>query len=283
MSSTNPNLQNISNNPIKQIFNSRYTDGLIIEVDFNQLEVVALAHVTKDKQLIADISSGVDIHSALYKDMFGRMPTKEERKPFKSRTFQLIYGAGAKAISKQAGCTLDEAKKFVDVFYGRYKAVAKWHTEFAAMVESKATNDLNEDGFREKFRTYVHQTETGRKFCFSEYYNEDTWSTRTYNFSPTEFKNYPVQGLATGDIVPMMLGVIFRQLIGRDDVKMVNTVHDSLMFDVMSDYSDEFITEITTILKCTHMYFEETFKIPLALKLNAGASVGKNWFDMKEL
>ena len=283
LSSTSPNLQNISNNPIKQIFNSRYSKGVTIEVDFNQLEVVALAHVTRDKQLIADISSGVDIHNALYKDMFGRMPTKEERKPFKSRTFQLIYGAGAKAISKQAGCTLDEAKRFVDVFYGRYKAVAKWHTEFAAMVELRATNDLNVDGVREKFRTYVHQTETGRKFCFSEYYNEDSWSTRTYNFSPTEFKNYPVQGLATGDIVPMMLGVIFRQLIGRDDVKMVNTVHDSLMFDVMSDSSDAFITEITTILKCTHMYFEEAFKIPLALKLNVGASVGKNWFDMKEL
>ncbi|CAB4131979.1 PolA DNA polymerase I - 3'-5' exonuclease and polymerase domains [uncultured Caudovirales phage] len=283
LSSTNPNLQNISNNPIKQIFNSRYTDGLIVEVDFNQLEVVALAHVTNDKQLIKDISGGADIHSELYKDMFGRYPTKEERKPFKSRTFQLIYGAGAKAISKQAGCTLDEAKKFVDVFYSRYKEVAKWHTEFAAMVERQATNDLNEDGFREKFRTYVHQTETGRKYCFSEYYNEDAWSTRMYNFSPTEMKNYPVQGLATGDIVPMMLGVIFRRLKGRDDVKMVNTVHDSLMFDVMSDYSDEFITEITAILQCTHAYFEDIFKKPLALKLNAGASVGKNWFDMKEL
>jgi Na+-transporting methylmalonyl-CoA/oxaloacetate decarboxylase beta subunit len=33
------------------------------------------------------------------------LTTKEERKPFKSRTFQLIYGAGAKAISKQAGCS----------------------------------------------------------------------------------------------------------------------------------------------------------------------------------
>lgn len=283
LSSTNPNLQNISNNPIKQIFNSRYTNGVIVEVDFNQLEVVALAHVTNDKQLIKDISGGADIHSELYKDMFGRYPTKEERKPFKSRTFQLIYGAGAKAISKQAGCTLDEAKKFVDVFYGRYKEVAKWHTEFAAMVEKYATNDLNEDGFREKFRTYVHQTETGRKYCFSEYYNEDAWSTRMYNFSPTEMKNYPVQGLATGDIVPMMLGVIFRRLKGRDDVKMVNTVHDSLMFDVRSDSADDFIVEITTILQCTHAYFEDIFKKPLALKLNAGASVGKNWFDMKEI
>ena len=283
LSSTNPNLQNISNNPIKQIFNSRFNDGVIVEVDFNQLEVVALAHVTRDIQLIRDISGGVDIHSALYEGLFGRKPTKEERKPFKARTFQLIYGAGAKAIAKQAGCSLDEAKKFVDVFYTRYPQVAKWHTEFAEQVERESTYELNEDGLREKVKTFVLHTETGRKFLFKEYFNEGSWSTRTYNFSPTELKNYPIQGLATGDIVPMMLGIIFRALEGRDDVKMVNTIHDSLMFDVAGSAATGFIKEITNILKDTHKYFEERFKVPLALKLNAGVSVGKNWFDMKEL
>ena len=283
LSSTNPNLQNISNNPIKQIFNSRFNDGVIVEVDFNQLEVVALAHVTRDKQLIKDISGGVDIHSALYEGLFGRKPTKEERKPFKARTFQLIYGAGAKAIAKQAGCSLDEAKKFVDVFYTRSPQVAKWHTEFAEQVERESTYELNEDGLREKVKTFVLHTETGRKFLFKEYFNEGSWSTRTYNFSPTELKNYPIQGLATGDIVPMMLGIIFRALEGRDDVKMVNTIHDSLMFDVAGSAATGFIKEITNILKDTHKYFEERFKVPLALKLNAGVSVGKNWFDMKEL
>jgi DNA polymerase I-like protein with 3'-5' exonuclease and polymerase domains len=283
LSSTNPNLQNISNNPIKQIFTSRFKDGRIVEVDFNQLEVVALAHVTKDLQLIHDISSGKDIHSELYKDMFGRYPTKEERKPFKARTFQLIYGAGAKAISKQAGCSIDEAKKFVDVFYTRYGAVAAWHQCFAKVVEAKSTYELDEDGFREKVKTYILITETGRKFCFKEYYSDSTWSSRTYNFSPTELKNYPIQGLATGDIVPMMLGIIFRQLKNRDDVKMVNTIHDSLMFDVELDSVTPFIEEITGILKNTHSYFEDIFKTPLALKLNAGASVGINWFDMEEI
>jgi DNA polymerase I-like protein with 3'-5' exonuclease and polymerase domains len=283
LSSTNPNLQNISNNPIKQIFNSRFNDGLIVEVDFNQLEVVALAHVTRDKQLIADISKGIDIHSALYKDMFGRMPTKEERKPFKSRTFQLIYGAGAKAISKQAGCSLEEAKKFIDVFYTRYPDVAKWHKDFAIRTELEGLYQLDDDGFREKVKTFVFQTETGRKFCFREYFSDSTWSPRTYNFSPTELKNYPIQGLATGDIVPMMLGIIFRKLVGRDDVKMVNTIHDSLMFDVDKDSAVNFILEITDILKDTHKYFEKIFKAPLALKLNAGASYGLNWFDMKEM
>jgi DNA polymerase I-like protein with 3'-5' exonuclease and polymerase domains len=283
LSSTNPNLQNISNNPIKQIFNSRFNDGLIVEVDFNQLEVVALAHVTRDKQLIADISKGIDIHSALYKDMFGRMPTKEERKPFKSRTFQLIYGAGAKAISKQAGCSFEEAKKFIDVFYTRYPDVAKWHKDFAVRAELESLYQLDDDGFREKVKTFVFQTETGRKFCFREYFSDSTWSPKTYNFSPTELKNYPIQGLATGDIVPMMLGIIFRKLVGRDDVKMVNTIHDSLMFDVDKDSAVNFILEITDILKDTHKYFEKIFKAPLALKLNAGASYGVNWFDMKEM
>ena len=283
LSSTSPNLQNISNNPIKQIFTSRFKDGCIVEVDFNQLEVVALAHVTKDLQLIHDISSGKDIHSELYKDMFGRYPTKEERKPFKARTFQLIYGAGAKAISKQAGCSIDEAKKFVDVFYTRYAGVADWHKNFAEQVEADSIYELDDDGFREKVKTYILHTETGRKFCFKEYYSDSTWSTRTYNFSPTELKNYPIQGLATGDIVPMMLGVIFRRFKDKDDVRMVNTIHDSLMFDVELDSVSSFIEEITEILKNTHKYFEDIFKKPLALKLNAGASVGINWFDMKEI
>lgn len=284
LSSTNPNLQNISNNPIKQIFNSRWKDrGVIVEMDFNQLEVVALAHVTKDLQLIHDISSGADIHSELYKAMFGRNPTKEERKPFKARTFQLIYGAGAKAISKSAGCSLDEAKKFVDVFYARYPAVGKWHTEFAKEVETKSKYELDESGLHEKVKTYIYKTETGRRFCFKEYHSDSSWSSRSYNFSPTELKNYPVQGLATGDIVPLLLGVLFRTFKGREDIKIVNTIHDSIMFDCKADSAPQAIADILIILRDTHKYFEETFKTPLALKLNAGASVGINWYKMEEL
>ena len=252
-------------------------------MDFNQLEVVALAHVTKDKQLIADISSGIDIHSALYEAMFGRKPTKEERKPFKARTFQLIYGAGAKAIAKQAGCSLEEAQKFVDVFYKRYPLVATWHEEFAKLVASSAKRLLDKEGLLEKWKTCIYTTPTGRRFVFTEYYNDNKWSDRMYSFSPTEMKNYPIQGLATGDIVPMMLGVIFRKLKDKDDVKLLNTIHDSVLFDVKQEAIGDFILDIKEIFQHTHNYFEETFKHPLALKLNAGVSVGANWYEMKEI
>jgi DNA polymerase-1 len=211
------------------------------------------------------------------------MPTKEERKPFKARTFQLIYGAGAKAIAKQAKCPLDEAKKFVEVFYKRYPSVEKWHREFAIQVEKAGVHEPAPDGTRNKFRTSTFISETGRRFVFNEYYNESDWSSRMYSYSPTELKNYPVQGLATGDIVPMMLGVIFNKLKGKEGVRMVNTIHDSLMFDVRSDQLGDFLLEITETLKNTHKYFASTFGKPLALKLNAGASVGFNWFEMKEI
>lgn len=284
LSSTNPNLQNISNNPIKKIFVSRWGDkGVIVEVDFNQLEVVALAHISRDKQLIEDISTGTDIHSALYEALYGYKPTKEQRKPFKARTFQLIYGAGASAISKQAKCSLDEAKKFIEVFYTRYPGVAEWHKSMAGAADLYGKHLTNKEGQLDKFRTYEHTTATGRKYIFKEYYNEHVWLARMYSFSPTELKNYPVQGLATGDIVPMMLGVLFHKFKNRDEVRMINTIHDSVMFDVQLSVIGDFLLEVSDTLKNTHKYYEETFKHPLSLKLNAGVSYGPNWFDMKEV
>lgn len=96
-------------------------------------------------------------------------------------------------------------------------------------------------------------------------------------------KNYPIQGLATGDVVPLMLGVIFRKFRHREGVLMLNTIHDSLMFDVKKEELVEFILDILEVLQNTHVEFERVFKHPLALKLNAGASYGINWFEMKEV
>ena len=84
-------------------------------------------------------------------------------------------------------------------------------------------------------------------------------------------------------IVPLMLGVLFRKLINKPGVKLVNTIHDSIMIDCSDVEVEATIKEVQNVLNNTHHYFEKTFGVPLALKLNAGASVGDNWFEMKEL
>ena len=283
LSSAKPNLQNISNNPIKRIFTSRFgSEGSLVEVDFAQLEIAALAHVTRDKQLIKDIMTGTDIHSALFKEMYGYTPSKEERKPFKSLSFGLIYGAGFKTLAENAKCSVDSAKKFVKTFYDRYPSVKNWHDSFKAKADKEAEHLVSKEGV-DKARTFIYISETGRQFYFKEYFDHGRWNARDYDFSPTELKNYPVQGLATGDIGPLMLGILFRKFVNQEGIKCVNTIHDSIMFDVKDEVKDQFIKEIMNELGKTHEYFEATFGKPLALKLSAGVSVGKNWYDMKEL
>ena len=282
LSSTAPNLQNISNNPIKVVFVSRFgADGVLVEFDFAQLEVAVLAHISGCKQLIADISGGKDIHSELYFDMNGVRPSDSERKWFKKLTFGLLYGAGANTLAENAGCDYSVAKKFIATFYTRYPAVKTWHDTMATQAELLGTHPKIAGMFGDA-REWMWQSETGRKYLFKEYKN--TYRTdREFTFSPTELKNYPVQGLATGDIVPMMLGILFRKFQGDDNVKLVNTVHDSIMFDVHKDVLTETLKEVNTTLSLTHEYYLKTFKIPLSLKLTASASVGANWFTTEKV
>ena len=276
LSSSSPNLQNISNNPIKTAFVSRYgANGNLVEFDFSQLEVAILAHVTKDKQLIADIVEGKDIHSELFNDMNHRFPDDAERKWFKRLTFGLIYGAGANTLAANAGCDYSVAKKFIYTFYNRYPVVHDWHEEMATSADLKGVH-LPKDGSLEITRTWIWGSETGRKYAFKEY--KSTWGDKEYSFSPTELKNYPIQGLATGDIVPMMLGILFRKFVNKEGVKLVNTVHDSIMFDIHNDSLTTTLKEVKDTLNNTHVYFEKTFGVPLALKLTASASVGRNWY-----
>lgn len=64
-SSSNPNLQNIpkgNKSDVKQVFESRFHGGYIIQSDFSSLEVYIQAILTACKQLIADLQAGVDMH-----------------------------------------------------------------------------------------------------------------------------------------------------------------------------------------------------------------------------
>lgn len=283
LSSTTPNIQNISNNPIKKIFTSRYEDGTLVEFDFKQLEVAVLAHLTKCKQLIADISGGADIHNELYKEMYGKYPDAVTRKWFKSLTFGLIYGAGAKTLSVQAGCTLEVAKKFVVTFYARYPEVKGWNTSMENVANLKGVHITTPEGLTSITRQWKHISETKRIYTFNEYKSKYE-GTRDYTFSPTELKNYPVQGLATGDIVPLMLGIVFRELVSTSGVKLINTIHDSILLDCSREAIESGVVEkVKRLLNSTHKYYQSTFGIPLALKLSAGVSSGKNWFEMEEV
>jgi DNA polymerase-1 len=282
LSGNKPNLQNQTDvGDVKRAYVSRFGEnGCILELDYSQLEMVALAFISNDKQLIDDINNGRDMHRELYKGMYGRYPTDAERKPFKRFSFLLVYGGGATTLMAQSGCDRATAKKFIDTFYKRYSGVKQYHEEIVATANRDRQVWYKEGEAGPQYR-YVFTSPSKRQYIFNAYENEYKGGK---TFSPTELKNWPIQGFATGDVVPMMVGLLQRRLddmgvVQKQQAYMVMTVHDSVILDVHHDVLYDVASAAKEVLESAPDAIKKTFGITFPCKLSVGVDAGTNWQD----
>lgn len=176
---------------IKEAFDSRFPGGVILNSDLSSAEVIALAILSKDENLIADILSGRDMHryfaSLLFK-ISEEQVTKAQRSLVKKFTFALQYGSGAKGLAAKNGTTVEVAQQFIDNYYGRYQGVAKWQAMVAEEVQKSRimTDRKGKAGYPLGMGQF--ESVTGRIYTFWE--QESKWGNPS--FKPTEMKNYPV-------------------------------------------------------------------------------------------
>ena len=284
LSATNPNLQNQTDSGnVKRAYRSRFHNGKILELDYSQLEMIALAYLANDKQLIEDINNGRDMHRELYKGMYGRYPTDAERKPFKRFSFLLVYGGGVTTLMAQSGCDRATAKKFINTFYARYKGVKEYHESIVKKANDECIVSYDESKSGPQY-TYFHSSPTGRHYMFNKYASD--YKAGELTFSPTELKNWPIQGFATGDVVPMMVGILLRELesagISRGAL-LVMTVHDSVVLDTHDDVCYKAASIAKKTLENAPMYLKQYFNIDFPCQLKVGVEAGKNWQDKTEL
>lgn len=277
LASSKPNLQNLprkGTSKFKQVFTSRFAnEGVLIEADFKQLEVVAAAFLANDLIMKTEILSGVDMH-LLNAEWVYKKPkeqvTDDERTRVKQQTFQLLYGATAYSLSLSVGCSVEAAQTFIDGFYAKYKGVAKWHRELVVTIYGNA--QFSSDGLR----TSLYKNITGRLLKFKEV-------VRKYGnveFNLPDIKNYPVQSFATGDIVPVQLGRLFRALLPyRDKVLLINTVHDSVLLDCKKEFAEEACKIIKNVLEYSS-WMKDLWNIDFDLPLNVDISIGNSWYDL---
>ena len=285
---------------IKEAFVSRFDNGVIMEADFSQLEVVGQAIVTKDKQLKQDLLDGLDMHlvSASWvtgKDYdwlkqaydSGDPAVKKARQEAKRPRFELQYGAGVKTIAHNNGWSEQQAKDYIDRYYDRYPGVKKWQDDVARSVEmsAKPTGVISNSG--DPHRRGFYKSITGRYYVFntmeSDY--QPKWGKREPNFSPTQMKNYPIQGFATGDIVPEVLGRLYRGLVKhRDKVLLINTIHDSIVFDVNTEAglgADLIAGGIKDMMQDAPRWMKERFGVEIDIPLKVDVEYGDSWKDCK--
>ena len=256
-SGRNPNMQNMPRGgtfPVKKVFVSRWAGGQIMEADFAQLEFRAAAFLSQDATALKEINTGFDVHSYTAKVISdaGEPTTRQEAK---AHTFAPLFGATGYGRSKAVAA-------YYEHFTKKYDGVAKWHKELGneAMRFMKITNV------------------SGRQYAFPDV-------TRRSNGSVTHFtmiKNYPVQGFATGDVVPVVLIELEKNLDGLQSC-VVNSVHDSVVIDVHPDETEKVIQIIRDMNAGLNKLVEDAYGVTMNVPLLLEAGLGPNWLEQKDV
>ena len=277
---------------IKEAFISRFGDkGLLVEIDLVQLEVMALAELTGDPVLICELNSGVDIHR-MNASMWLKKPPASvldaERKKAKVMTFQLTYGAGAKRMAEDLGIPKDEAQEFIDAFLDKYTFIADFFRTIGHICHHSKSPVEPEHKERTMDAMVVP---TQRQYTAT--YRQSDYGNHDWQLSPTEFKNYPVQGFATGDMVPLIINMIIEYLDNmksRDydtwtqgNILFINTIHDSAMFDCHEDHLAYLLSAVEDTFKELRETFLRLFNYGLQLNYTYSAKFGVNWKDVIEV
>lgn len=255
LSSTDPNFQNQPRGktfPVRRAIISRFLGGSILEGDFAQLEFRVAGELSGDKQVLEDILNKVDAH-AFTRDTLIAAGMQVDRQDAKPHTFKPLYGGEYGTQAEMA---------YYRAFKLKFKGVAEWQLNISEIV----------------LRRKVLTLPSGREYCWPR--AERRWDGKVDFF--TQIVNYPVQGFATADIVPLAcirLDKEFEQR-GLRSVPFL-TVHDSIAVDVYpgeeqitADLLADSMLEVRQEMLVRYNY---DFKMPLEVEVKGGV----NWLDTK--
>ncbi|MYM61240.1 DNA polymerase I [Vibrio sp. OCN044] len=257
LSSTDPNLQNI---PIRNEQGRRIRQAFIaspgykiMAVDYSQIELRIMAHLSGDKALLDAFKQGKDIHSATAAEIIGvdiDQVSAEQRRRAKAVNFGLIYGMSAFGLAKQLGIARNEAQQYMDTYFERYPGVMQY------MEDTRST--AAEKGYVE--------TLLGRRLYLPEIKSRNGIRRKAAERAAI---NAPMQGTAADIIKKAMLLVDeWIEEHGEGRVKLLMQVHDELVFEVKESVLTEIESKVQELMESA-----ASLNVPLV----AEAGHGDNW------
>ena len=255
LSSSSPNLQNMPKGrlfPVRKAFISRFKGGELVEIDYSQLEFRVAGILATDEVVKREVESGFDVH-AYTAQVLSDNGEPTERGAAKASTFRPLYG-GTQGTTAQ--------RTYFKEFFNKYKGIFKWHEH------------LQNEAIQHKVVT----TATGRQFSFPDCQRNFS-GTATYK---TQIVNYPVQSVATAEIVPLGVIILFNKLkeLGLQSI-VINTVHDSVLIDTHPD-EVQIVKEVgPNCLLEAQQEAKRRFGLSDFIPLEVEMSIGKNWMEQE--
>lgn len=260
----------------KKLFRAKRTtdDGrpfVMFDPDGSQIEFRVAAFLGQDEQAMKDIAdkdwdahvtSASEMEQVPYEKLYalyraGDAKAAKQRQDAKPETFKPLYG-GEKGTPKQ--------ERWYRAFRKRYPGIAAAQERWASEVA----------------RTKRLITPWGLRYYWP-YAKINQWGSLNVK---TAVYNYPVQALATAEIIPIAIVYLWHRLAERgleDRVFIVNTVHDSVPCEVHPDVVDDMKA---LVKQCFTMdvygYLHKVYGLKFNVPLGVGIKAGTHWGEGKE-
>lgn len=257
LSSTAPNVHNWERGttfPIRRVVSSRWPGGKITKGDFSGLEFRIAVELSKDKQGFKDLEAGIDAHerTRAILEANGQNGSRQAAKAF---TFKPLYGGTSGTAPQQA---------YYQFFFEQYPGIRNWHENLQNAVLTKGRIIIPSG------RIY--------KFTGVQRYPSGAVSRST------QIKNYPVQGFATADIVPIATIEMWRQLQENNlNSIIINEVHDDITVDTHPDELDIVPQIMYTSMTMTKELLKHWYNYELQVELPVEIMQGPNWLDVERI
>ena len=260
LSSSDPNLQNI---PVRtemgrEVRRAFVADPgqLLIAVDYSQIELRILAHLSGDPTLADAFARGEDIHRATAALVFGVAPElviPEQRRAAKTINFGLIYGMGAHALARELGVGNAEAQRFIDAYFARLPRVREYLD--ATRAQARATGKVSTLFGRVRWITGL-----------------DSKNGQIRGNAERQAINAPVQGTAA-DLMKVAMIRLHAALAERGAPgRLLLQVHDELILEADAGAAEAVAGLAREVMEGA---------AALAVPLKAEVGIGRSWADAK--
>ena len=256
LSSVDPNLQNI---PIRTAEGKRIREAFIadpgsilISIDYSQIELRLMAHLSSDPGLLDAFARGEDVHRFTASEVFDCPPesvSSDQRRHAKAINFGLMYGMSAFGLARNLQIEVGQAQAYIEQYFTRYPSVREFM-----------------DSTRKKAREYKYvDTIFGRRVHLPEI-NSNHYGRRQHNERAAI--NAPLQGSAA-DIMKLAMIEVDKWLAQSDSgARMLLQVHDELVLEAPSENAPQVLENVKSLMESAAQ---------LQVPLIADAATGANW------
>lgn len=302
-SASSPNLQNTpkgNKSKVKEVFVSRYPGGSIVQSDFSALEVYVQAWLTGAASLLADLHAGKDMHCARlavkermpYDEVYalckGDKYSKEwgyKRTAAKMVSFQLAYGAGAAKIAASTGLPVAEVEAFIKVEDEANPEVAAYFEGVTEEIKRtrKPTGKVVPHPLAPSIMVSLgrgtSRTPDGKVYAYTESPSpEYLLKKRVFStFSPTQVKNYSVQGMGA-EVMKAAMWLAVRAFYATRNFNgravIINTVHDAQYVDSAPDVLDDAFATVHEAMAQATGFLRNLFKWEIQIDVPSDTSYG---------